>query len=233
MDHFKNLCWICYSIASVLCFGFLAWRHVWSPWPGIEACTPYIGMQNLYHWTRVVPGLDSWQHFLCQEMEPEHSPASMWPSCPGLQKLWGHLEVLEGQCPSGHGAHAGFFLLFFGLLKDLYPPPSPKSNFPCVLLCLKPTPFSGLPCFPAVTDVNWVKRAIWCPGGKRGWPVGLFCIRPVLFILHGVPGLRQTVQLGTCPAFLRNCHLHLPRWVLWIWGTRFTQDLLLLLMLHT
>ena len=96
-----------------------------------------------------------------------------------------------------------------------------------------PTPFSGLPCFPAVTDVNWVKRAIWCPGGKRGWPVGLFCIRPVLFILHGVPGLRQTVQLGTCPAFLRNCHLHLPRWVLWIWGTLFTQDLLLLLMLHT
>ena len=28
MDNFKSLYWICYSIASVLCFGFLTTRHV-------------------------------------------------------------------------------------------------------------------------------------------------------------------------------------------------------------
>ena len=28
VDHFKSLYWICYNIASVLCFGFLATRHV-------------------------------------------------------------------------------------------------------------------------------------------------------------------------------------------------------------
>ena len=39
VDHFKNLYWICYNIASVLCFGFLALRHVGrilAPWPGIK-----------------------------------------------------------------------------------------------------------------------------------------------------------------------------------------------------
>ena len=30
VGHFKSLYWICYSIASVLCFGFFAPRHVWS-----------------------------------------------------------------------------------------------------------------------------------------------------------------------------------------------------------
>ena len=33
MDYFKSLYWICYSIASVLCFGFLASRRVASELP--------------------------------------------------------------------------------------------------------------------------------------------------------------------------------------------------------
>ena len=180
------------------------------------ACTPCIGTQNLYHWTRAsfprtrfltalsltgngTRAQSSLHAALMSTPETVRSPWSPWRSV-----------------SHGHWAHAGFFNLFFGLLKDLYPPPppSPKSNFACVLLCLKPTPFSGLNCFPAVTHVNWVKRATSCLGDKRGWPVGLFCIRTILFILHGVLGLRQTVQLGTCPGFLRNCHLRFPRWVL-------------------
>ena len=33
VDHFKSLSWIFYNIASVLCFGFLASRHVGSELP--------------------------------------------------------------------------------------------------------------------------------------------------------------------------------------------------------
>ena len=55
---FKNLFWICYNIASVLCFGFLASRHVRSilaTRPGIES-TPLHGPQYLNHWiSRQVP----------------------------------------------------------------------------------------------------------------------------------------------------------------------------------
>ena len=43
MDHFLSLYWICYNIVSVLCFGFLALRHVGgilAPWPGIEPAPP-------------------------------------------------------------------------------------------------------------------------------------------------------------------------------------------------
>ena len=55
---FKNLFWICYNIASVLCFGFLASRHVRSilaTQPGIES-TPLHRPQYLNHWiSRKVP----------------------------------------------------------------------------------------------------------------------------------------------------------------------------------
>ena len=39
VDHFKSLYWICYSIASVLCFGFLA-HGILAPRPGIEPVPP-------------------------------------------------------------------------------------------------------------------------------------------------------------------------------------------------
>ena len=39
VDHFKSLYWICYNIASVLCFGFLAWR-ILAPQPGIKPVPP-------------------------------------------------------------------------------------------------------------------------------------------------------------------------------------------------
>ena len=40
-DHF-NLCWICYNIASVLCFGFFAWEAcgILTLQPGIKPTTP-------------------------------------------------------------------------------------------------------------------------------------------------------------------------------------------------
>lgn len=53
----------------------------------IEPSHPCIGMENLTTESRAVPGLGFLTAFLCQEMEPEHSPASLHPSCPGLQKL--------------------------------------------------------------------------------------------------------------------------------------------------
>ena len=44
MEHLKSLYQIGYTIAPVLCFGFLATRCVWSvilaPWPGIEPAPP-------------------------------------------------------------------------------------------------------------------------------------------------------------------------------------------------
>ena len=44
MDHFKSLYWICYNIASVPCFGFLAVRHVGSlaTQPEIEPVPPVL-----------------------------------------------------------------------------------------------------------------------------------------------------------------------------------------------
>ena len=58
VGYFKTLCWICHNIASVLCFGFLAARHVGSLFPtSSQTCTPCIGRQSLNHWTsRGVPG---------------------------------------------------------------------------------------------------------------------------------------------------------------------------------
>ena len=48
VDHLQSLYWTCYNIASVLCFGVLAWgmchlRH-WTS-------TPCPGRQSLNHWT--------------------------------------------------------------------------------------------------------------------------------------------------------------------------------------
>lgn len=43
MDHLKSLCWICYSIASVLCFLFCFWLWaLWdlAPWAGVEPKLP-------------------------------------------------------------------------------------------------------------------------------------------------------------------------------------------------
>ena len=62
VDHLKNLYWICYNIAFVLRFGFLApWqvRPYSVPWPEIkELCTTCTGRKSLNHWTtREVPSL--------------------------------------------------------------------------------------------------------------------------------------------------------------------------------
>ena len=57
VGYFKTLCWICHNIASVLCFGFLAARHVGSLFlTSSQTCTPCIGRRSLNHWTsRGVP----------------------------------------------------------------------------------------------------------------------------------------------------------------------------------
>ena len=71
VGHFQSLYWICYSIASVLCFCFLAKTGIWdlsspsrnqtcTPCIGRpsrnQTCTPCIGRQSLNHWTaREVP----------------------------------------------------------------------------------------------------------------------------------------------------------------------------------
>ena len=55
VDHFKNLHWICYNIASVLCFGFLTRRHVGSPTRD-PTCSPCSGRRSSNDWTaREVP----------------------------------------------------------------------------------------------------------------------------------------------------------------------------------
>ena len=73
--------WICYDIDSILCFVFLAARHVgawipnpacWTsvPWPGIEPvspnpCIPALEAQSLKHWaTKEVPGRHIEKKFL-------------------------------------------------------------------------------------------------------------------------------------------------------------------------
>ena len=42
MDHFKNIDWICYNIASVLCFGVFDPKAcgILVPQPGIDPTTP-------------------------------------------------------------------------------------------------------------------------------------------------------------------------------------------------
>ena len=62
---FLSLYWICYIIASVLCFVFLDTRHVgsWLPWPGIEPAHPELEGQVLTYWTtREVPDFTVLNH---------------------------------------------------------------------------------------------------------------------------------------------------------------------------
>ena len=43
MEHFKSLYWICYNIASILCFGFFGCKAcgiLVVPWPGFEPAPP-------------------------------------------------------------------------------------------------------------------------------------------------------------------------------------------------
>ena len=42
---FKVLSWICYTIVSILCFGFLAVSQILAPWPGIE--TAFCALEEL------------------------------------------------------------------------------------------------------------------------------------------------------------------------------------------
>ena len=49
---FKSLYWVCYNIASVLCFSFLTTRHVdLNSLTRDGTCTPCVGRQSLNHWT--------------------------------------------------------------------------------------------------------------------------------------------------------------------------------------
>ena len=138
MDHLKNLCWICYNIASMFwCFGqeacVISLTRDWTlPAPlALERKIFTTGPELVF------PGLDSWQHFLWQEMEPEHSPASMRPWC-RLQKLWGHLEVLEGQCPMAIEHMLDFLICFLDYWKTYtlprHRPQSPTSHVSCYVL---------------------------------------------------------------------------------------------------
>ena len=65
LSFLKSLYWICYNIASVLCVGFLAVRHVGgilAPRPGIEPTPPCTGRWSLNHWTAwKVPQILSWK----------------------------------------------------------------------------------------------------------------------------------------------------------------------------
>ena len=58
MDHFQSLCWICYNITSILCFGFLdcdTCGILCSPTRD-QTHTPGPGRQSLNHWAaREVP----------------------------------------------------------------------------------------------------------------------------------------------------------------------------------
>ena len=57
VDHLKNLYWICYNIASVLCFVFLP-QGMWDLSPPTRdwTWTPCLGRWTLNHWTtREVP----------------------------------------------------------------------------------------------------------------------------------------------------------------------------------
>ena len=66
VDSFQSLYWICYNIASVLCFGSF-WS--WGMWDLTsqtrdQTPTPYIWRQSLNHWTtREVPMLHSFKNF--------------------------------------------------------------------------------------------------------------------------------------------------------------------------
>ena len=51
VNHFESLSWICYNVASVLCSGFLARRHLGSSPPGDWTRVPYVGQRILRHWT--------------------------------------------------------------------------------------------------------------------------------------------------------------------------------------
>ena len=53
VDHFNSLYWIFYNVTSVLCFAFLATRHVLAPWPGVEPTPPALEGKVL---TTVPPG---------------------------------------------------------------------------------------------------------------------------------------------------------------------------------
>jgi len=58
-DHFEHLYWICHSIASVLCFDFLATRQVGSQFPDQEHEPTLPALQGELLTTRP-PGKSLW-----------------------------------------------------------------------------------------------------------------------------------------------------------------------------
>ena len=83
MDSFSNLYRTCYNIASILCFGFLASRHVGSTSPTRDwTQASYIRWQSLNHWTsREVPAITSFPSLCFTLDHQQQNPGTK----PGIQ----------------------------------------------------------------------------------------------------------------------------------------------------
>ena len=87
VHHFKNLHWICYNIASILCsgfffflflFSFLAKRHLASFFLRNQTHTLWIGRPSCNHWTtREVLGTLKWRKS-CSDFRSRG--AGLWPA---------------------------------------------------------------------------------------------------------------------------------------------------------
>ena len=83
MDSFPNLYRICYNIASILCFGFLASRHVGPTSPTRDwTQASCIRWQSLNHWTsREVPAITSFPSLCFTLDHQQQNPGTK----PGIQ----------------------------------------------------------------------------------------------------------------------------------------------------
>ena len=61
VGHFLSVYWICYNIASVLCFWFFGHEAcgILAPWAGIRPASAYVGRLSLNHWTTRKSSADS------------------------------------------------------------------------------------------------------------------------------------------------------------------------------
>ena len=98
MDHFFFVYWICYTSASVLCFGFFSPRGMWDlSFPTRDQThTPYFGRRILNYWTaREVPHLlfqmaSGWREtrrFQGGRRETGNSNSDFLPARPASQHL--------------------------------------------------------------------------------------------------------------------------------------------------
>ena len=152
VDHFKSLYWICYSFASVFCFGFLTTRHVilaprprteqtdWTDW----TCTLCTGRWslNLTTWHSTHTSL-IYAELTCSEAQPHPGPGARLHqvglfSLPRLWVLW-RLLNLQWKRATSHPVlsfplrQVGF-LNHDHIISDLRTEPELRSwckHFPC------------------------------------------------------------------------------------------------------